>query len=128
MALSAECMAAWMAADLSQLDLVAIQIEVCMSATTWCWSRPSGSTPTEGATENAAVVQALIDSRARARRLARRGLVWINVTAHPTAEWIAQQITEAFPWPAYTTETCAKSSERRQRCEPCKGYGRRGTA
>jgi hypothetical protein len=30
-------------------------------------------------------------------RLARRKLVWINVTAHPTAEWIAQQITEAFP-------------------------------
>jgi DNA polymerase-1 len=29
-------------------------------------------------------------------RLARRDLVWINVTAHPTAEWIAQQITEAF--------------------------------
>src|SRR2546429_9256144 len=31
-------------------------------------------------------------------RLARRGLVWINVTTHPTAEWIARQITEAFPW------------------------------
>src|SRR5215469_11643727 len=31
-------------------------------------------------------------------RLARRELVWINVTAHPTAEWIARQITEAFPW------------------------------
>ena len=31
-------------------------------------------------------------------RLARRELVWINVTVHPTAEWIAQQITEAFPW------------------------------
>ena len=31
-------------------------------------------------------------------RLARRDLVWINVTAHPTAERIAQQITEAFPW------------------------------
>src|SRR5215813_12509643 len=31
-------------------------------------------------------------------RLARRELVWINVTAHPTAEWIAQQLTEAFPW------------------------------
>jgi transposase InsO family protein len=31
-------------------------------------------------------------------RLARRELVWLNLTAHPTAEWIAQQITEAFPW------------------------------
>ena len=31
-------------------------------------------------------------------RLDRRGLVWINVTANPTAEWIARQITEAFPW------------------------------
>src|SRR5260370_5807712 len=30
--------------------------------------------------------------------LARRELVWINVTAHPTAEWLARQITEAFPW------------------------------
>src|SRR5947208_1972434 len=31
-------------------------------------------------------------------RLARRDLVWINVTPHPTAEWLARQITEAFPW------------------------------
>jgi transposase InsO family protein len=31
-------------------------------------------------------------------RLARRELVWINVTTNPTAEWIARQITEAFPW------------------------------
>jgi hypothetical protein len=31
-------------------------------------------------------------------RLARRELVWIDVTAHPTAEWIARRITEAFPW------------------------------
>ena len=31
-------------------------------------------------------------------QLARRELVWINATAHPTAEWIAQQIVEAFPW------------------------------
>ena len=31
-------------------------------------------------------------------RLARRNLVWINVTPNPTAEWIARQITEAFPW------------------------------
>jgi len=30
--------------------------------------------------------------------LDRRDLVWINVTAHPSAEWVACQITEAFPW------------------------------
>jgi len=28
----------------------------------------------------------------------RRLIVTINVTAHPTAEWIARQVTEAFPW------------------------------
>jgi transposase InsO family protein len=31
-------------------------------------------------------------------QLDRRDLVWIDVTAHPTAEWVARQITEAFPW------------------------------
>jgi hypothetical protein len=33
-------------------------------------------------------------------RLDRRDLVWINVTANPTAEWVARQITGAFPWEA----------------------------
>ena len=31
-------------------------------------------------------------------RLDRRDLVGINVTANPTAEWVARQIAEAFPW------------------------------
>src|SRR6202521_3333974 len=31
-------------------------------------------------------------------RLHRRDLVWIDVTTNPTAEWVARQITEAFPW------------------------------
>src|SRR5450759_3970992 len=34
----------------------------------------------------------------------RRQLLWFAVTRHPTAEWLARQITEAFPWdtaPAY---------------------------
>ena len=31
-------------------------------------------------------------------RLDRRDLVWINVTTSPTAEWIARQLTESFPW------------------------------
>jgi transposase InsO family protein len=30
--------------------------------------------------------------------LKRRELVWTNATFHPRAEWIAQQLTEAFPW------------------------------
>jgi transposase InsO family protein len=34
----------------------------------------------------------------------RRQLLWVEVTKHPTAEWLARQINEAFPWasaPAY---------------------------
>ena len=31
-------------------------------------------------------------------RLHRRELVWISVTTNPTAEWVARQVTEAFPW------------------------------
>ena len=30
--------------------------------------------------------------------LSRRELVWTNATKNPTAEWIARQLTEAFPW------------------------------
>jgi hypothetical protein len=36
-------------------------------------------------------------------RLDGRQLVWINVTQHPTAEWIARQRTEAFPMRHHTT-------------------------
>src|SRR5271169_5782093 len=42
-------------------------------------------------------------------RLDRRELVWINVTANPTTEWIARQITEAFPCnehPKYLIRDC----------------------
>src|SRR5262245_59318569 len=28
----------------------------------------------------------------------RRHLLWFAVTRHPTAEWLAQQLVEAFPW------------------------------
>ena len=30
--------------------------------------------------------------------LGRRKIVWIGVTANPTAEWLANQIVQAFPW------------------------------
>ena len=41
-------------------------------------------------------------------RVDRRELVWISVTNSSTADWIACQITEAFPWdagPAYESAT-----------------------
>jgi hypothetical protein len=31
-------------------------------------------------------------------RLDRRDLVWNNVIANPTAEWVVRQITEALAW------------------------------
>ena len=33
----------------------------------------------------------------------RRQLLWFEVTRHPTAEWLARQITEAFPWTSAPT-------------------------
>ena len=33
----------------------------------------------------------------------RRQLLWFAVTRHPTAEWLARQITEAFPWTSAPT-------------------------
>jgi len=30
--------------------------------------------------------------------LGRRNILWIGVTTNPTAQWLALQITEAFPW------------------------------
>jgi transposase InsO family protein len=33
----------------------------------------------------------------------RRHLLWFEVTRHPTAEWLARQIIEAFPWASAPT-------------------------
>jgi transposase InsO family protein len=33
-------------------------------------------------------------------RQGRRQIVWFGVTTHPTAEWIARQLTEAYAWSA----------------------------
>src|SRR5262249_31551219 len=33
----------------------------------------------------------------------RRQLLWFEVTRHPTAVWLARQITEAFPWVSVPT-------------------------
>ena len=37
----------------------------------------------------------------------RRQLLWFEVTRHPTAEWLARQITEAFPGPQRRLTWCA---------------------
>ena len=53
-------------------------------------------------------------------RLERRRLVWTNVTTNPTAEWIARQITEAFPWdeaPRYLSETVTRRMVPRSRAD-----------
>ncbi len=33
----------------------------------------------------------------------RRQLLWFDVTRHPTAQWLARQMTEAFPWASAPT-------------------------
>jgi hypothetical protein len=41
-------------------------------------------------------------------RHSRRKLLWLGVTAHPNAEWIARQVTEACGWneaPQYLIRT-----------------------
>src|SRR5262249_5389854 len=58
-------------------------------------------------------------------RLARRDLVWINVTSHPTAEWVARQITEAFRWnePPALPDSRSGSGLRRCRHAPIASHG-----
>ena len=62
-------------------------------------------------------------------RLDRRDLVWINVTANPTAEWVAGQITEAFPWdeaPCYLIRAGSDLWQRRH--TPIARHGHPGQA
>jgi hypothetical protein len=60
-------------------------------------------------------------------RLDRIELVWISVTTHPAAEWVARQITEPFPWneaPRYMIVTgIASEIELMARSLPA-GFGR----
>ena len=37
----------------------------------------------------------------------RRRVVHFNVTEHPTAQWTAQQVVEAFPWDEAPRISCA---------------------
>ncbi len=41
----------------------------------------------------------------------RRWLVWTAVTRNPTAEWLARQITEAFPWHTHRNISFATMTE-----------------
>ena len=54
-------------------------------------------------------------------RLDRRQLVWINVTTNPTAEWIARQLTEAFPWDE-TPRYLVRDQDRIYATSPCSEF------
>jgi hypothetical protein len=59
-------------------------------------------------------------------RLDRRELVWISVTTHPTAEWVARQITEAFPWdeaPHYLIRDRDRRCRTADRIDPARVFG-----
>jgi hypothetical protein len=61
-------------------------------------------------------------------RLDRRELVWISVTTHPTAEWVARQITEAFPWdeaPHYLIRDRDRRCRTADRIDPARVFGLR---
>src|SRR4029077_9691575 len=73
------------------------------------WSSDAGHRARDGSPSCAIMLQILppwtsssSDDRFRPPlcniRIERRDLVWINVTKNPTAEWVARQITDAFPW------------------------------
>src|ERR1700730_14821114 len=66
------------------------------SATPWM---PSGSKDALVVpTTNFALLSVLVSLQHERRRL-----ISLSVTDHPTAEWIARQITEAFPWDSAPT-------------------------
>jgi putative transposase len=51
-------------------------------------------------------------------RFERRLLLLQSVTDHPTAEWIAQQITEAFPWDSAPKHLIRDRDSLRFGCHP----------
>ncbi len=61
-------------------------------------------------------------------RLDRRQLIWINVTQSPTAEWIARQLTEAFPWDDAPGYLMRDNGIRGRRSAPHSGHGHPGQA
>ena len=60
----------------------------------------------------------------------RREIVWLGVTGHPTAEWIARQLTEAFGWEHGTSVSAARSGPGLWQCicPTCPGHGHPGSA
>ena len=54
----------------------------------------------------------------------RRQLLWFEVTRHPTAEWLARQITAAFPWTSAPAYLCATTTALTRTCSrPGEGDG-----
>jgi hypothetical protein len=94
-------------------ELLKLGIEVAQStvAKYMTWHRPGGSGQTwktflRNHVAGIGAMDFLVVSTINFRLLfvlvilrhERRRLISLSVTDHPTAEWIARQVTEAFPW------------------------------
>ncbi len=80
--------------------------EMCLANPLWGAPRIHGETFLSNHADGIASMDMFVVPTASFRLLygllilqhARRELVWLSVTAHPNAQWIAQQLTEAYGW------------------------------
>lgn len=93
-------------------ELLELGVEVAQSAVAKYMVKPRGprsqtwrTFPSNHAPDNAAIDLLVVPTLSFGLlyglvviRIARRNLVWFNVTANPTSEWVARRLTEAFPW------------------------------
>jgi hypothetical protein len=58
----------------------------------------------------------------------RRQILWLGVTAHPTSQWVARQLTEAFGWTKTPATSSAIATGSMVKFSPTSGHGHSGPA